>query len=118
MHGIEITLDGKNYVLRPSFDALKRIEQELESSVTALARKLVDGMLTLEETATIIAHCIEQDIDRAFIGEALVQGELVHATHAIAAMFAQILLSFPLEGEQLSASHEVTKREAWGVSAE
>jgi hypothetical protein len=87
----EIILNGRNYILKPNFEALKHIEQELESGLTALARKLVDGMLTLEETAAIIAHCIEGDIERAAIGEALVQGGFARATHVIAEMFSQTL---------------------------
>lgn len=56
---IALDLDGTEYVLRPSYEAIQAIEKKLGRGLLALARTAADGDLTLNETATVAAECIK-----------------------------------------------------------
>lgn len=51
---ISIELGGRGHQLAPTFGAIKRIEQELDTSVVTAYLALATGRLTLEEMARIV----------------------------------------------------------------
>lgn len=55
---VTISLEGVDYGMRPSFEAIERIERTLGRSLTDLARAANAGGLTLRETAEIVTACI------------------------------------------------------------
>ncbi len=88
---VEIRLNGKPYVMRPTFETLSRIEHQLGTGIIVLATKLAKGLLTLEELSEIVAQCLHATALDFDIREALVSGELTQAYNATSAMFAKIL---------------------------
>jgi len=89
---VGIMLGGKIHVMRPTFAALSRIEQELHTGLLALAGKLFEGNITLEELAVIINCCLmESSIP---VNDALVQGGVTGAMQAVAEMFALVFGGF------------------------
>jgi len=87
-----ITLAGKAYVLRPSFENLVAAEEEL-GPLFALVDRASGGALTLHEMGALLWHCIQTDDRpaRAQIGEALLEMGLVAATQPVRAILAQVL---------------------------
>lgn len=53
-----IELDGVEYVLRPSYEAIQTIEDALGKGVVKLGREALDGALTSRETAVIATEFI------------------------------------------------------------
>lgn len=53
---IEITLGGKQYVLRPTFEAFCEIEAELGDKLLPLVRRFYTGSVGLRDVATVIYH--------------------------------------------------------------
>ena len=51
-------LDGKTYILDPTFDALCRVEKALNMSLTQITVKLANGTLPLESLAMIVIECL------------------------------------------------------------
>jgi hypothetical protein len=85
---VEIRLDDKTYVLRPTFAALSSIEQKLGTGLIALAGRLADENITLEELTVIITQCaVETPAD---IHEALIRGALSNVLESIGRMFAAV----------------------------
>ncbi len=85
---VEIMLGGKPYILRPTFSSLSNIEQQLGLGLVALARKLADGSIRLEELAVIIAQCsLEAPLD---IRQALARGGLAHVIASVSRMLAVV----------------------------
>lgn len=91
---VTIVLSGAPHILRPSFEALSGVEQELSIGLVTLARKLADGMLTLEEMETIIRHCLIGNGCLENLKDALVQSGLANATQAVAEMLTLALGGF------------------------
>jgi hypothetical protein len=85
---VAITLGGKNYILRPTFAALSAIEQTLGQGLVALAGKLANGAITLEELSAIIAQCVIGD--NPDIRELLVRGGVSEAVQSVSLMFAAV----------------------------
>lgn len=85
-------LDGKAYVLRPSFEALVAAEEEI-GSLFALVERAAQGSLKLAEVAALLWHCIdpEQRPDRAEVGAAVLDMGMLAATRPLRAIFAQVL---------------------------
>jgi len=83
-----VILDGKSYILRPTFTALNNIEQQLSVGLVALARKLSEGNIMLEELVIIITQCAIDSPQN--IRQSLVRGELAHIIEAISRMFAAV----------------------------
>src|SRR5205085_1848148 len=90
MNEVEIILNGQPYRLHPAFEALCRIERELDTGITALAGKLVEGTLTLEELVVIMTACTEPLPDFS-IGDAIIKSGIAYVEQAVAAMFALVL---------------------------
>ena len=78
------------WTLRPTFTALVAAEAEL-GPLFALVDRAADGGLTLAETAALMWHCVEGEVSREALGEALVAGGLAAATPALRVLLTQIL---------------------------
>ena len=88
-----LTVGGETLVLRPSFAALVAAEQEL-GPLFALVERAADGQLRIAEVAALFDHCSTgraAGIDRARIGEAIVEGGLAETTPALRTLLGQIL---------------------------
>ncbi len=85
-----ITLNGASYRLCSSFTSLSRLEEELGISLITLAGRLADGHVMLKEIASILHHCLDTDIPRESIENALVQGGLEQGVQAVVAMLSEI----------------------------
>lgn len=89
----ELVVAGEVLVLRPTFGALVRAEQEL-GSLFALVERASAGALRLEEMAGLFWHCLHQAppaITRDQVGEALVALGLVRASPVLKRLLQQIL---------------------------
>jgi hypothetical protein len=53
-----LVLDGTNYVLRPSYEAIEEFEQETGKGMLQLSRDAVTGTLRLGEAAQVATSCI------------------------------------------------------------
>ena len=87
---VSILLDGTAYTLRPTFDALSRVEKELGASLTELADALANGAMTLEALALIITECAEPNLSANFVRGALLQSGFLQAMQAVAMMFSTV----------------------------
>jgi len=56
---ISLQLDGVDFVLRPSFEALVAIEQDSGKGLIDLAREAEGGTLSLQTVAIIAMRCIQ-----------------------------------------------------------
>jgi hypothetical protein len=84
----EITLGGEHYILRPTFEALSKIEWELDMGIFALIKKMADGAMTLQELAVVIGLCIVSDIPMPGIKDMIVGGGMANALAACSRMFS------------------------------
>lgn len=58
---ISIKLHNKEFILRPSFQALSSIESSLGKSLVTIISNLGTESLTISEMATIIYHSIKEE---------------------------------------------------------
>lgn len=90
----ELIVGGSKLVLRPSFAALVAAEEEL-GPLFALVERAAEGRLSLNEMAVLFDHLSAagrpEGIDRARIGEALVEMGLVAASPVLRQLLGQIL---------------------------
>ena len=87
-----IHVAGRELILRPTFDALCRAEEEL-GSLFALVERAGEGNLRIAEIAALFWHCLAQPgaAPREDIGEAVLEMGLVKASAPLKQLFAQIL---------------------------
>ena len=87
-----IHVDGRELVLRPTFDALVKAEQEI-GSLFALVERAGEGRLTLTEIATLFWFCIAQprSVTRDEVGEAVVAMGLSGAAGPLKTLLGQVL---------------------------
>lgn len=52
-------LDGADYVLRPSFEAIVAIEEQTGKTQVELAQMASDGRLTVMDAAVVVTECIK-----------------------------------------------------------
>lgn len=55
---VSLTLDGTEYVLRPSYEAISAIETETGCGLFQLAQDASAGTMRLSTAAIVAAHCI------------------------------------------------------------
>lgn len=55
---ISLHLDGAEFILRPSFEAIVAIEADTGCGLVALARQAEDGSMSLQTAALIVMHLI------------------------------------------------------------
>ena len=87
-----IHIGGREHVLRPTFDALVRAEEEL-GSLFALVERAGEGQLRVTEIATLFWYCLAQpDIaTREQVGEAVLTMGLARSAKPLKALLGQIL---------------------------
>lgn len=88
----EITIAGRTYLLRPTFEALVRAEDEL-GSLFALVERTGDGQLRLSEIAALFWHCLadRQGLTRETVGEAVLAQGLAQSAAPLRCLLAEIL---------------------------
>ena len=89
-----LSVGGEMLVLRPSFGALVAAEAEL-GPLFALVERAAEGRMALGEMAALFDHLSQPGrpagIDRARIGEALVEQGLAQVTPVLRVVLGQIL---------------------------
>ena len=87
-----IHVEGRELVLRPSFDALVQAEEEL-GSLFALVERAGAGELRLTEIAVLFWFCLAQPgaVSREAVGDALLEMGLAKATAPLKQLLGQIL---------------------------
>jgi hypothetical protein len=88
----QFEIDGKTFLLRPSFGNLVLAEDEL-GSLFALVERAAEGKITLAEVSGLIWHCIEADPrpDRETVGRAVLAMGLVAATRPVRGILSEVL---------------------------
>lgn len=96
---VEIVLDKKSYALRPTFEALYCIEQELNMGFLALAKKIAAGNVTHNELAAIIGHCLADPnkLSRDILCESIAKGDVNNALASVAVLCIYVLNGFHYE---------------------
>lgn len=87
----ELVIGGQPRLLRPTFDALVRAEEEL-GSLFALAERAGEGELRLHEMTALFWHCLEarDAVAREAVGAAVVSLGLAGAAKPLRALLQQI----------------------------
>ncbi|MBX9896642.1 MAG: gene transfer agent family protein [Qipengyuania sp.] len=91
-----IMIDGEARLLRPSFDALVRAEEEL-GPLFALVERAGEGQLRLTEIAGLFWHCLADraELTREAVGEAVVAMGLAEAARPLRVLLGEILRGKP-----------------------
>ncbi len=87
-----LTIDGTPHLLRPSFEALVRAEQEL-GPLFALVERAGAGQLRLAEIAALFWFCLAEPdaIGRERVGQAVLDAGLAAAAAPLRALLGEIL---------------------------
>ncbi len=94
-----IHVEGREILLRPSFDALVRAEEEL-GALLALVERAGEGRLKLQEIAALFWHCaVPADcvsrqadcVSRQAIGQAVLAMGLARAARPLRILLGEIL---------------------------
>ncbi|MBL4718585.1 MAG: gene transfer agent family protein [Erythrobacter sp.] len=87
-----LTIAGEAHLLRPSFDALVRAEEEL-GSLFALVDRAGEGQLRLAEIAGLFWHCLADrgELTRAEVGQAVLDRGLAASAAPLRALLGEIL---------------------------
>ena len=85
-------IGGKDHLLRPSFDALVRAEEEL-GPLFALVERAGDGELRLAEIVALFWHCLanRESIGREAVGEAVMAQGLAASAKPLRVLLGEIL---------------------------
>lgn len=88
----QFEIDGRTFLLRPSFENLVLAEEEL-GSLFALVERAAEGKITLAEVSSLIWHCIQADPrpERKAVGREVLRIGLVAATRPVRAILSQVL---------------------------
>jgi hypothetical protein len=87
-----ILIAGERRLLRPSFDALVRAEEEL-GPLFALVERAGEGQLRLSEIAALFWHCLSDHraCPREAVGEAVLAMGLAEAARPLRILLGEIL---------------------------
>ncbi|WP_369026595.1 gene transfer agent family protein [Qipengyuania sp. RANM35] len=87
-----ISIDGRLHLLRPSFDALVRAEEEL-GPLFAMVERAGEGQLRLSEIAALFWHCLAErgELTREQVGSAVLATGLAEAAKPLRALLGEIL---------------------------
>jgi hypothetical protein len=87
-----LTLEGRPYLLRPSFAALVAAEEEL-GPLFALVERAAEGRLRLSEMAALFWHCLAEPgaLSRERVGEAVMELGLTGCAAPLRTLLTQIL---------------------------
>lgn len=91
-----LVIDGSPRLLRPSFDALVRAEEEL-GPLFALVERAGEGQLKLAEIAGLFWHCLADRaaVSREGVGEAVLALGLAEAARPLRVLLGEILRGRP-----------------------
>jgi len=85
-----ISLSGKHFHLCPTFEDLCQIEKKLSTSILALAKKLSDGVISLEELIVVLEHSVEAEARRIDLKAAVLEAGIAHVTQRLTALFVHL----------------------------
>ncbi|MFV0645790.1 MAG: gene transfer agent family protein [Sphingomonadaceae bacterium] len=87
-----IPVNGREYLLRPSFLALIAAEEEL-GPLFALVERAADGRLSLADITGLFWHCLEDNtaLDREQFSDAIVRLGLARSAPPLRILLGQIL---------------------------
>lgn len=87
-----LTISGRSYLLRPTFEALVAAEEELGSLLT-LVETASQGALSLAQMSCLVWHCLplQDRPDRSHVGDGLLEMGLIEATKPVRMILSQIL---------------------------
>ncbi|MBX7494448.1 gene transfer agent family protein [Qipengyuania sp. 6B39] len=87
-----LVIDGRTHLLRPTFDALVRAEEDL-GPLFALVERAGEGKLRLAEIATLFWHCLAQReaLTREQVGQAVLDHGLAASAKPLRALLGEIL---------------------------
>ena len=87
-----LLIAGQSYLLRPSFDALVRAEEEL-GPLFALVERASEGKLRLAEIVALFWHCLadREHIGREAVGEAVMAQGLAASAKPLRVLLGEIL---------------------------
>ena len=110
-----VSLDSKHYKLCPNIDDLSTIEKKLSTSLLDLAKKLSNGVISLEEQVVILEHSIEAEARHLNIKELMLQSGITHITQAITSLFSHIFgghgqCDIPRQGISKDTLDQMTKK--------
>jgi hypothetical protein len=91
-----LTIAGRPYLLRPTFNALVCAEEEL-GPLFALVERAGEGQLRLAEIATLFWHCLAErgGLTREDVGEAVLAQGLAAAAKPLRVLLGEILKGQP-----------------------
>jgi hypothetical protein len=107
-----ITLDQTEFVMRPSYDAIQKMEAQTGSSLLQLAQAAGDGSITTGDAAIVVAECIRAageangDANAAGVNSARIGRLLMEVGMLIVAKRIELLLFLAATGGY-TASGEV-----------
>ncbi|GAB4155085.1 MAG: hypothetical protein Tsb0016_27130 [Sphingomonadales bacterium] len=96
---VPLRLDGRDYVLRPSFEALVAVEAERGSLLTMIERASA-GELLLDDIATLLWACLRAggaELERGQVGDLVMRMGLAAVTPAF-----RDVLTMALSGHALA----------------
>ena len=87
-----MAIGGQPYLLRPTFDALVRAEDEL-GPLFALVERAGDGQLRLSEIAALFWHCLAErgELTREEVGGAVLAQGLAASARPLRTLLSEIL---------------------------
>ena len=87
-----LTVEGRRYLLRPSFTALVAAEEEL-GPLFALVERAGAGQLRLSEMAALFWHCLAEPdaLTRERVGGGVLEAGLAASSVPLRSLLAQIL---------------------------
>jgi len=87
---VGISLGSKTFHLCPTFEDLSQIEKKLSTSILALAKKLSDGVISLEELVVVLEHSIENEAGSLDLKAAILEAGIAHVTEKLTALFVHL----------------------------
>ncbi len=85
------TLKGKDYILKPTFGALCRIELKTQCSILELAAQALDGTLQVTHAAAILKECMIDEIEEDVLGDLILSEGLVKVLPSVHALMKVVL---------------------------
>lgn len=81
---VEFVLGDETFILRPTFEALVRVEQKL-GGLFSIVDRATNGQVTLDDIVTVIWSCAQaggSPLDREAIGQLIAENGVAQATSA------------------------------------
>lgn len=90
---VPVMLDGNEYILRPSFEALVEIEERLGMGLVPLARRFMDGQFGIRDVTAVVAAGIGGSGQRVpdDLGNLVVRAGIMSFAEALGVFLANAL---------------------------